>query len=289
MHGKITPRIEELGDMIRTVDTCKVTDNLWGERWSKLCVNGMHNGVSAASGLSGNAMRQDDRIRQVIVKLGGEAARIGQAQGYRLEDIAGQDADKLIRASEGDKGALEEVEALMLALRNSQGRSEAQRPSMGQDMQKGRRTEIDFINGVIVDRGKALGLATRTHEQLIAAVKQVEAGKSPPGPEAPLRDPVGSRAALPGAPLKHRPAEAEGGVDQRKVAEGLREIAEQPLRARVPHLRQEPDIVGEADDAFQIGARLAVASLHAEAVGEPAGAGDERAFVGAVVAAPAAD
>jgi 2-dehydropantoate 2-reductase len=109
--------------------------------------------------------------------------RIGQAQGYRLEDIAGQDAEKLARASEGDKGALEEVEALMLALRNSQGRSEAQRPSMGQDMQKGRRTEIDYINGVIAERGKALGLKTSTHEQLIAAVKQVELGKAAPSPE----------------------------------------------------------------------------------------------------------
>ncbi len=79
--------------------------------------------------------------------------RIGQALGYRLEDIAGQDAEKLARASEGDRRRCEEVEALMLALRNSQGRSEHQRPSMGQDMQKGRRTEIDFINGVIVEKG----------------------------------------------------------------------------------------------------------------------------------------
>jgi 2-dehydropantoate 2-reductase len=54
---------------------------------------------------------------------------------------------------------------------------------MGQDMQKGRRTEIDFINGVIVERGKAPGLRTRTHEQLIAAVKQVELGKVAPSPE----------------------------------------------------------------------------------------------------------
>src|SRR5471032_698769 len=109
-----------------------------------LLVNGMHNGVSAASGLSGNAMRQDGRIRKLIIALGGEAVRVGQAQGYKLEDIAGQDAEKLARASEGDKAALEEVEALMVALRNSQGRSEHQRPSMGQDMQKGRSTEIDF-------------------------------------------------------------------------------------------------------------------------------------------------
>ena len=96
--------------MIRTVDTCKVTDNLWGERWSKLCVNGMHNGVSAASGLSGNDIRQDERIRRVIIKLGGEGVRVGQALGYKLEDIAGQDAEKLARAAEGDRAALDEVE-----------------------------------------------------------------------------------------------------------------------------------------------------------------------------------
>src|SRR5487761_197381 len=183
VHGETTARIEELGAMIRTIDTCKVTDNLWGERWSKLCVNGMHNGVSAASGLSGNDMRQDERIRRLIIRLGGEAVRVGQAHGYKLEDIAGQNADTLARAAEGDSAALEEVEALMLALRNSQQRSEAQRPSMGQDMQKGRRTEIDFINGVIAERGNALGLPTPTHEKLIAAVKKVELGQAPPSPE----------------------------------------------------------------------------------------------------------
>jgi 2-dehydropantoate 2-reductase len=183
VHGRMTKRIEELGDIIRTVDTCKVTDNLWGERWSKLCVNGMHNGVSASSGLSGNAMRQDERIRQVIIKLGGEGVRIGQALGFKLEDIAGQDAEKLARASEGDRDAAEEVEALMLALRNSQGRSEHQRPSMGQDMQKGRRTEIDFINGLIVEKGREIGRAAPTHEKLIAAVKRVELGQAAPSPD----------------------------------------------------------------------------------------------------------
>jgi 2-dehydropantoate 2-reductase len=183
VHGRVTERIEELGAMIRTIDSCKVTDNLWGERWSKLCVNGMHNGVSAASGLSGNAIRQDERIRKVIIKLGGEGVRVGQALGYKLEDIAGQDADKLARAAEGDRAALDEVESLMLALRNSQQRSEHQRPSMGQDMLKGRRTEIDFINGVIVEKGREAGIPTPTHEKLIAAVKKVELGQAPPSPE----------------------------------------------------------------------------------------------------------
>jgi 2-dehydropantoate 2-reductase len=71
----------------------------------------------------------------------------------------------------------------MLALRNTQQRSEAQRPSMGQDMQKGRRTEIDFINGVIVEKGRELGRPAPTHEKLIAAVKRVELGQAAPAPE----------------------------------------------------------------------------------------------------------
>ena len=171
VHGRMTARIEELGNMIRTVDTCKVTDNLWGERWSKLCVNGMHNGVSAASGLSGNAMRQDDKIRQIIIALGGEAVRIGQAQGYRLEDIAGQDAEENWRgASEGDKGALEEVEALMLALRNSQGRSEAQRPSMEPGHDEG-PAHRDRLYQRRHRRARGVGAGCQpTHQKLIAAV-----------------------------------------------------------------------------------------------------------------------
>ena len=71
----------------------------------------------------------------------------------------------------------------MLALRNTQQRSEQQRPSMGQDMQKGRRTEIDFINGLIVERGREIGRPAPTHEKLIAAVKRVELGHAPPAPE----------------------------------------------------------------------------------------------------------
>ena len=54
---------------------------------------------------------------------------------------------------------------------------------MGQDMQKRPRTEIDFINGVIVARGREIGLPAPTHEKLIAAVKRVELGDARPSPE----------------------------------------------------------------------------------------------------------
>jgi 2-dehydropantoate 2-reductase len=183
LHSRITKRIEELADMIRTIDSVKATTNLWGERWSKLCVNGMANGVAAATGMSGNDMNRDDRIRRLSIRLAGEGVRVGQALGYQLEHIRMHEPEVIARAAEGDRAALDEVESAILAALQSNTRSELARPSMGQDMLKGRRTEIDFINGVIAAKGQEVGRPAPTHLKLVAAVKQVELGKIPANPE----------------------------------------------------------------------------------------------------------
>lgn len=183
VHGRITPRVQALGEMVACVDTVRVTTNLWGERWSKLCVNGMRNGVSAATGLNGNARDRHDAIRRFTIRLGSEAVRVGQALGYVLEDIGNLKPDLLARAGEGDAAALEEVEALILAKSNTAARSDMQRPSMAQDMAKGRRTEIDFINGTIAEQGARVGIRTPANEAITRLVKQVERGEIPTRPE----------------------------------------------------------------------------------------------------------
>ncbi|HVH74024.1 MAG TPA: 2-dehydropantoate 2-reductase [Stellaceae bacterium] len=183
VHGRVTARIEELAALLRTIDSVTVTRNLWGERWSKLCVNGMRNGIGAAMGLSGNGMDRHDEIRRLSIRLGGEAVRVGQALGYTLEHIRMHDPETLARAAEGDKAALDECESQILAAANSNTRSDTQRPSMGQDMLKGRRTEIDFINGLILEKGIEVGRPAPAHAKLIAAVKRVERGEIPPRPE----------------------------------------------------------------------------------------------------------
>jgi 2-dehydropantoate 2-reductase len=183
VHGRVTPRVEELAAMIGTIDSVKVTTNLWGERWTKLCLNGMRNGVSAATGLGGNDADRNDAIRRFAIKLGGEAVRIGQALGFVLEKIGPLEPEPLARAAEGDRTALDAVETALLSAAGSNTRSEAQRPSMGQDMLKGRRTEIEFMNGLIVDKGKEIGLPAPTNERLVDAVKRVERGELPARPE----------------------------------------------------------------------------------------------------------
>jgi 2-dehydropantoate 2-reductase len=48
---------------------------------------------------------------------------------------------------------------------------------MGQDMQKGRRTEIEFLNGLVVREGEKLGLACSANAVLTDLVKRVERGE----------------------------------------------------------------------------------------------------------------
>ena len=118
-HGRITPRVEELRDMLAAIDGAEATSNLWGERWSKLCVNGMRNGVSAATGMSGNERDAHDKIRPVVIRLAGEAIRVGRALGYQLGPITGIEPSRLLAASEGDpararrsRGAHDEADGL---------------------------------------------------------------------------------------------------------------------------------------------------------------------------------
>src|SRR5471032_1826107 len=155
VHGRITKRVEELRDMVGRIDSAKTTTNLWGERWSKLCQNGMKNGVSAATGLTGRDCDANDAIRRFSIKLGGEAVRVGQALGYHIEKIGKMEPETLAKAGEGDKGALDEIESILRpgSNINPNPRADIQRPSMAQDIRKGRRTEIEFMNGYIAGRG----------------------------------------------------------------------------------------------------------------------------------------
>jgi 2-dehydropantoate 2-reductase len=175
VHGRATPRAQDLARMLSFIDSAKVTSNLWGERWSKLTHNAMGNGMSACTGMSGKAMFEWETSRRVSIRLGGEAVKIGQALGYELEKIRGIPPATLAAASEGDPAALESAESTLIA--NLKRMTDEGRPSTGQDMLKGRRTEIDFINGLIAQKGEEVGIPAPTNAALTQLVRRVERGE----------------------------------------------------------------------------------------------------------------
>jgi 2-dehydropantoate 2-reductase len=61
-------------------------------------------------------------------------------------------------------------------------RGDIQRPSMAQDILKGRRTEIDAMNGFIARQGAEVGVAAPSHVKLAGIVTRIERGELKPSP-----------------------------------------------------------------------------------------------------------
>jgi 2-dehydropantoate 2-reductase len=144
--------------------------------------NVMGNGLSACTGMVSKDLIRNDTIRRFSARLGSEAIRVGQALGYELEEIHHIDPEIIARAGEGDSAATHEYDEHRLAEVNKAGGGE-HRPSMGQDMVKGRRTEIEFLNGLVARKGEEIGIATPANTALTDIVTRVEKGELKPDPK----------------------------------------------------------------------------------------------------------
>lgn len=181
VHGRVTGRIKEVCRLVGLADSAKVTENLWGERWSKLVINVMGNGLSACTGMITKDLMRDDAIRHFSARLGSEAIRVGQALGYALEEVHHLDPEIVARAGESDPEAQRVYSEHRLA-ETAKGGGE-HRPSMGQDMVKGRRTEIQFLNGMVARKGEEIGIPTPANRALTEIVTRVERGELKPDPK----------------------------------------------------------------------------------------------------------
>lgn len=179
LHGQTTPRATMLAALLSHGDSSKVTQNLWGERWSKLTINAMRNGVCALTGMTGKERDMNQVARDLTIRLGSSCVRVGQALGLSLEPVGGLDLDLLARA-ESDPAAREIVTRMIMEVANS--RSDAQRPSMGQDICRGRRTETDYINGLVALRGREVGVDVTCHHRVNEIIKRIEKGEFAPSP-----------------------------------------------------------------------------------------------------------
>lgn len=185
ISGDVTPRVEDVAAMLANIDSTLATDNLMGERWSKLAANAMRNPVSAATQQGANTNDKDEHIRRITIGLAAEAVQVARAEGVRLVKIMGLAPDDLVGAAEGNADATKVVLDKFYA--DMERRKDSQRPSMAQDVEKGRPTEIDHINGLIVDRGAAHGIPTPLNAGIRNVIKRIEAGEITPGPDT-LRD-----------------------------------------------------------------------------------------------------
>ena len=172
--GADSPRARELAKLLCAVAETKVTTNLWGERWSKLAINCMANPLAGLTGLSTLEVRTIPEIAAVGVHLGAEAIAVGRGVGHEVEPIYGIDTQRYLDAYAGR--GLSELLADIAAVARARGGGQ---PSLLQDVLKGRRTEIDFLNGYVCREGARVGVKTPFNDATVAAVRALGVGFKP--------------------------------------------------------------------------------------------------------------
>jgi len=176
LTGQASARAEMIAKKLDVIDAAYSTDNLPGERWAKLCQNGMGNGISAMSTLGSQQMADRADCRRIRINLAKEGAQVGLAQGLKIVDIGEKPADFWADANKGD--VFEELDDFMA----SRGGPVNWLASMAQDVHKGRHSEIDFMNGLICQKGREFGVPTPYNDAIVEAMHGIDDGSIKPDP-----------------------------------------------------------------------------------------------------------
>jgi 2-dehydropantoate 2-reductase len=177
LNGMVTPRVQELVKALTPAGPTHATANLWGDRWAKLTVNSMANAIAGVTGMGSSEMRASAEVFSITLKIASEALAVAAALGVQVEPVGGIPAKAYLEAARGV--GREELRTKWVETGRNLG---AGRPSLLQDVLKGRRTEVDYLNGYVVRKGKEVGVPTPMNEAVVEITKRLEAGDLKPDP-----------------------------------------------------------------------------------------------------------
>jgi 2-dehydropantoate 2-reductase len=163
-------------------------------KWSKFVVN-LNNATYAITGYYVEQGAADAEMRRLLTDVREEGLRVLDAAGIAVEPPPGEASPIRIREfNEKSKAPPPDADALM-----NLPESERTYPSMWQDLELGRRTsEVDYLNGVIVDLGRKHGIPTPYNSALLDIVNRMLAEGRRPGIHTPaeLRMLIESRRSV---------------------------------------------------------------------------------------------
>lgn len=168
-------RVKELLELMGTVD---VEDNFIGTRWSKLLINASFSGMSAVLGCTFGEAAKPRASRRIVQALIKECIDVCQAGGIRIEPVQGKDIVKLLNYSNAAKKAFSYF-IIPIAIR----KHAKLKASMLQDLEKGKLTEVDAINGAVSAYGRKVGCPTPMNDRVVEIIHKIEQGQLKPGVE----------------------------------------------------------------------------------------------------------
>lgn len=172
LHGRITPRLRELEKIMANVAKSSVTSNIWGAKWTKLITNTMTQGPIGMLGLKSAEGSELPGMTELLINIGRETIVVGNALGYVVEAIYGLTAEEFMGSSDDIlKTSLKTIIAHV---------GTKSRNAVVQDHLKKRYSEVDYINGVVVKKGKEVDIPTPYNSAVVEITRRITAGDLKP-------------------------------------------------------------------------------------------------------------
>lgn len=165
-------KVKELLEHMGTVD---VEENFIGTRWSKLLINAAFSGMSAVLGCTFGEAAGPKESRKIVQMLIKECIDVCQTGGIRIEPVQGKDIVKLLNYTNPIKKAVSFF-IIPLAIR----KHAKLKASMLQDIEKGKLTEVDAINGAVSEYGRKVGCPTPMNDCVRDIIHMIEQGAIKP-------------------------------------------------------------------------------------------------------------
>jgi 2-dehydropantoate 2-reductase len=169
-------KLMEVKALLEKMGPVTVEENWIGTRYAKLLINSAFSGVSAVAGVTFGAAAKDKRSRACIQAVIKECIDTAKAAGITIEPVQGKDIVKLMDY----RGALKKKISFMIIPMAIKKHAKL-KASLLQDLEKGKKTEIDYINGTVCDFGKKHGVQTPLNARVVSMNHEIEAGKRSPG------------------------------------------------------------------------------------------------------------
>ncbi|MDR3217054.1 MAG: 2-dehydropantoate 2-reductase [Clostridiaceae bacterium] len=161
--------------LLETMGVVETEENFIGSRWAKLLINAAFSGMSAVLGATFGEVNKNPSSRLCAQKIIKEVLDTAAALNIRIEKIQGKDVAKLLDYHSEFKRKL----AFMI-IPIAMKKHKHIKASMLQDLEKGKKCEIDAINGVVCEYGAKAGVPTPYNDKVVELVKEIENGNLKP-------------------------------------------------------------------------------------------------------------
>ena len=177
--GAITPErpkhFDKVKELLEHMGTVDVEENFIGTRWSKLLINAAFSGMSAVLGCTFGEAAAPRASRKIVQALIKECIDVCSAGGIRIEPVQGKDIVKLLDYSNPIKKAFAYM-IIPIAIR----KHAKLKASMLQDLEKGKLTEVDSINGAVSEYGRKVSCPTPMNDKVVEIIHRIEKGELKP-------------------------------------------------------------------------------------------------------------